>query len=1028
MRGAVQIFGLLCVALTLSPGSALGEEEIRFGRDVLPILSDRCFHCHGPDDSHREAGLRLDLWEEAVGDGSGAIVPGDPDSSELLARITSDDPDLRMPPAAAHRKPLSPPEVEILRRWIAEGAKWGKHWSFERLERPEVSNEDAHPVDYFVRRELERKGLTLAEPTDRHTLLRRLSFDLTGLPPTADEAAAFLADESDDAIEKAVDRLLASPHYGERMAMWWLDAARYSDTDGYQQDATRGNWPWRDWVIEAFNDNLPYDQFTIHQFAGDLLPDATPQQQLATTFHRNHMTNGEGGRDPEESRIDYVIDRVNTSGTVWLGLTLGCTQCHSHKFDPISHEDYYSLFAFFNSIDEDGKAGNAAKPYLKYKSPHAARAVEEAQAVVAVRKPLLDAARKQAEEEFTSWSEQRLEEVGQGYTAWHPLHGTTLESVEGTELTQEADGTIQASGPNPRQDDYRLTSTPNVPRVTGLKLEVLPHPSHTDGKLSRGKSGEFILTNVKLQLRKRGDSQLRDIEIAGAIADLEKGAKGRAYGNVKDTLDDDPRNGWTTESDDDTEAATKPHVAVFALAEPLEVAEDEELLFVLFHRSTLGDANIGRFKVSVTDQPGPAVQSLDPAPLEQLAEAKVSDVSEIDDKLRSRLLQQFLADHTEYQQAKDRFDRANRQLGEVKKGAGDQNVMVLAERAEPRKTFVLERGVWDNHGAEVQPAMPEAILPWPSEKGQTRLDLAQWLVDRENPLTARVTVNHLWQLCFGAGLVRTPEDFGLQGEFPTHPELLDWLAVELVESGWDLKHILRLIVTSETYRQSSQMTEAQYQADPDNRLLARGARFRLPSWMIRDAALQASGLLNPAIGGPPVMPYQPDGVWAEMFMGRFRYQPSQGPAQHRRTVYAFWRRSAAPTFLFDNAQRRVCEVGMRETNTPLHALTLLNDQTLLESSRELAKMATEKHSEISPRIEALFRAILTRSPSPQEQKVLTTAYEEAARYYEESPEEAARLLDFGQPELHATERRPEIAAGMITASMIFNLDEAITHE
>ncbi len=1069
---AVLATGLLAAGITTSgPAFAAEAKTIDFSRDVLPILSDRCFHCHGPDETHREAGLRLDVRESAVEDlgGYATVVPGDPDASELIVRVTDEDPDLRMPPASAHRRPLEDAEIETLRRWIAEGAEWGRHWSFEPPTRPELPERDAessqHPIDRFVRAKLRHTGLDPSPPADPRTLLRRISFDLTGLPPTPEQADAFAAEPSDEAYADTVDRLLDSPHFGERMAMWWLDAARYSDTDGYQQDANRSNWPWRDWVVEAFNRNLPFDRFTIEQFAGDLLPDATPEQILATCFHRNHMTNGEGGRDPEESRIDYVIDRVNTTGTVWMGLTLGCAQCHTHKFDPISHHDYYRMFAFFDSIAEDGKAGRGAKPYLQTESPFAERAVREAERVVESRREITRRAESAAEAEFAAWLADQVRDVGEGFQPWHPLQASSLESVEGTILRQDADGIVQASGPNPRQDDYRLiasvpeslpdestrdesshnaeastanehgsyasgsrVSTPDLgSRITGFRLEVFPHDSHTDGKLSRGESGEFVLTNVKLQVRRKGRSQLRDVEIERAIADVEKSAKGRNYGKVADTLDDDPRNGWTTETHD----ATVPHVAQFTLADPVVLSDHDELVLVLYHRSTVGDANLGRFRLSVTDQPGGAVRSLDPMPIEQLAAAGVENPDEIPEKLRDRLREQFLVDHAATVEAREHLNRAERQLASVKRAAGKQDVMVLSRRDEPRQTFVLERGVWDQKGDEVEPGVPSAILDRPGGEVTSRLDLARWLVDDRNPLTARVIANHLWQIAFGAGIVRTPDDFGLQGERPTHPDLLDWLAVELVESGWDLKHVLRLIVTSETYRQESAVTAEHLERDPENRLLARGARFRLPSWMLRDAALAASGLLNPAIGGPPVMPYQPEGVWNDMFMGRFRYEPSQGPAQHRRTLYAFWRRSAAPTFLFDSAQRRVCEVTPRLTNTPLQALTLMNDLNFLEPARELARDACESTSgDASPSesITKLFRSILSRPPSEAELVIATRELERAMTRYEREPELAETLLDFGQPELRVTGDAPRVAAHLLVASMIINLDEAITHE
>lgn len=1028
---------ILCAAAICNSLTAAEPSQVSFSLEVLPLLSDRCFHCHGPDAAHREADLRLDQRDAAID--SGAIVPGKPDESELLRRVRSGDDSERMPPADSHRKPLTAIEIEKLTQWIAQGAPWGKHWAFEPPRRPSLPDQDgASPIDALVRRRLSESPtappLTPAPPAALHTLARRVSFDLTGLPPTQQQVSDLRRQTKRLGRAKAyaqfVQQLLDSPHYGERMAMWWLDLARYSDTDGYQQDATRTNWPWRDWVVRAFNEDMPYDQFTIEQFAGDLLPDATTSQQLATCFHRNHMTNGEGGRDPEESRIDYVIDRVNTMGSVWLGLTLGCCQCHSHKFDPITQQEYYQLFAFFNSIDENGKAGGGATPYLKTRSRHAARAIEEAEQTVTRRNAAEQAARASAEQDFDRWVEQRLRQLRDGaqdYDPWRvltPSGMVRLASVEGTKLVQDDQGVIRATGPNPVQDDYRIFARSPLSRVTGLRLEVFPDASNTDGKLSRGARGEFILTDVKLQVRRRGDSRLRDIEISSAVADVERNVSGRNYGKVKDTLDDDPRNGWTTE----THNSQQRHVAVFGLAQPLSLASDEELVFVMLHRSTEGDANIGAFRLAVTDQPGKAVRSLAPMPLQSLAAALTKDpqlqAADLDAKLRERLLEQFLSDHAAYQRVKQQLDAAKQQLSTVNKAAGELKVMVLRERKEPRPTYVLERGVWDAHGDEAPRGVPQAILPWAAEETQSRLDLAKWLVAERNPLTARVTANHLWQLCFGAGLVRTPEDFGLQGELPTHPQLLDWLATELVENDWSIKHLLQVIVTSETYCQSSQLSPQALELDPDNRWLARGARHRLPSWMIRDAALRSSGLLNPAVGGPPTMPYQPAGVWRENFMGRFIYRPSQGPAQHRRTLYAFWRRASAPTFLFDSAQRRVCEVRIRRTNTPLHALTLLNDESILEASRAAARQALQAEDGLH----ALFLRILSRPPADAERRVLSEQWERIHRRYEEAPERAATFLQFGQPERQASDQPVELATMTALASMIYNLDEAITHE
>jgi hypothetical protein len=1007
---------LLLAIFTLTLPAAAAE-PVSFSRDVLPILSDNCFGCHGQDESHRKGKLRLDLREAALA--KEAFVPGKPDVSALIERIVTTDEDELMPPPKSHKARLTSAKVDLLRRWIAEGAVWGKHWAFEA---PVKAAAQGHPVDAFIGRKLTAEGLTPSKEAPKHTLLRRLSFDLTGLPPTEAETKAFLADDSPAAYERAVDGLLASPHYGERMAMWWLDAARYADTDGFQSDATRTNWPWRDWVVDAFNRNVPYDQFTLEQFAGDLLPNATAEQKLATCFQRNHMTNGEGGRDPEESRVDYVLDRVNTMGTTWLGMTLGCAQCHTHKFDPITQADYYALSAFFNSIDEDGKAGGGAKPFLPYQSKHAARAIAEAQQLVDAVKPAEAAARQAAEAPFGGWLEQRRRETSAGWQTWKVIKADTFETAEGTILKQEADGAIQASGPHPNQDEYRIVSHDRLARITGLRLEVLPHASHTKGGLSRGKDGEFKLTDLKLQVRTRGNNQIRDILIANAVADaMADKKKNGNYGDVKDTLDDDPRNGWSTLGAD----KTKPHVAVYALAEPLVLGPDDELMVELRQRSTLGDANLGRFRLAIAAEAGDAVNKIGASPREALAALPAGQP--VDAKLRERLFGEFLADHAPYQTSRLALDRAMRQLTETKAAAGKLNVMVLAERKQPRDTFVLVRGVWDKHGDKVNPDVPQALAGWPANEPRNRLGLARWLTSKENPLTARVTVNHLWQMLFGQGLVRTTEDLGLQGERPLHPELLDWLAVDLVEHGWDLKRTLKLIVMSRTYRQDSSVTPALLAKDPENKLLARGARFRLPSWMIRDSALRTAGLFNPALGGPPVRPYQPDGVWEELFMGRFKYEPSEGAAQYRRTLYAFWRRSIAPTFLFDSAQRRSCEVRTGRTNTPLQALTLQNDLTYLEASQAIAEDVLREKGDAG-RLQRLLRKVLSREGDDREAALLGKPLMEAREYYRAHPAEAAKFLKVGQRKPAPDADLPELAAWTLVASLALNLDEAITHE
>lgn len=1028
------------VVLNVSQSKA---EEVSFSRDILPVLSDRCFHCHGPDESHREADLRLDLEESAKEDWGGyaPVTPNRLDESEVWQRITSDDPDTMMPPPDSHRKPLSESEREAIRTWILTGAKWGKHWSFEKPVRPSLANEHQHPIDAFVMAKLEDHGLAMSEPADPHTLLRRISFDLTGLAPTAAELTAF-EDGRETQYQNAIDRLLQSPHYAERMAMWWLDAARYSDSDGFQQDATRQNWPWRDWVIRQFQQNVSFRDFTLEQFAGDLLVDATPEQQLATCFHRNHMTNGEGGRDPEESRIDYVIDRVNTTGTVWLGLTLGCVQCHSHKFDPISQRDYYAMSAFFNSIDEDGRAGMKAKPYLDFESQAVAGRIEEMSEFVEQRKRTEAKEREAAMQRFERWLEQQIADPPDGYQAWQtPKH--ELTSSEGTLFRIEEDQTVQTFGPLPRHDDYRvsLAIPDGLTQVTGFRIEVLPDESHVNKRFTRGGNGEFTLTSVLAAVRTPESPSERPLEISRAVADFESEQDrptdwDKRYANISKTLNDDARDGWTTEGAE----SIKPHVGVFELDEPTAVKRGDRLVVVMRHRSTHGHANIGRFRVSLTAERGETVKHVDSSsPMEELIEV-VRDGKKVEPELRKRLLDQYLLGDDPYQIAKGQLSIAQRQLSGIKSQAGPRKVMVLAERKDPRETHVLVRGVWDAKGDVVQRGVLPSVLDWPAEKTQTRLDLAKWLVDSENPLTARVIVNHLWQIMFGRGLVRTPDDFGLQGELPTHPKLLDWLAVEFIENDWDVKHILRLIATSQTYRQGSDVSAELLQADPENRLLARAPRFRLPAWMIRDNALHVSGLLNPAIGGPPVFPEQPEGVWGEITMGRFDYQPSLGPEQYRRTVYAFWRRSSAPTFLFDSAQRRVCEVGTRRTNTPLHALTLLNDVTMLEAARALADSMIDIADDQEPdgdadvprvpnaRFHELAKCVLSRELHDDELNDAFAVWSRAESYYRGDRDAAIEFCNVGQRPNVTPQRAADTAAWMTVASLFLNLDEAMTRE
>jgi mono/diheme cytochrome c family protein len=824
-----------CFAGQAAQGAAVGlkEREIVFSRDILPILSDNCFHCHGPDPKEgRKGDLRLDVETEAkkVRDGHAAIAAGKAEESEVILRLLSSDRDEKMPPPKTGRA-LKEEQVALLKRWIDEGAQWGKHWSFEPLKRPPLNAGSGHPVDAIVDARLKNEGVSPSGPAPQHTLIRRLSLDLTGLPPTLAQLEMFLSDTAPGAWERAVDRTLASPAFGERMAWDWLDAARYADSNGYQGDADRTMWPWRDWVVNAFNQNLPFNEFTVWQLAGDLLPAPTHEQILATGFNRNHMINGEGGRIAEENRVDYVMDMSETMGSVWLGLTLNCCRCHDHKFDPLTQREYYQFTAFFNQTPVTGGGGNAQTP------------------------PVLDC----------------------------PLPGQS-DKIEKAEA------------------DWKRT------------LDLL-----------RTKEGELFPRAANKQL----------VESA-ATADLSK--------PVRDAL------------------------------------------------------------------------SLVPA-------SRKSEQWEL-------LIKEFGGKQDEYGTLLKAASNAKKALDEIRNAV--PRVMVMKDEDKPRQTFLLNRGLYNQPGPEVQAAVPGVLPAMEVGDGReraTRLDLARWLVSEKNPLTARVAVNRFWQMLFGIGLIKTPEDFGVQAEYPVYPEILDWLASEFVESGWDVKGLLRTVVTSEAYKRSSVTSKPELrERDPDNRLLSRGPRFRMPSWMIRDQALFVSGLMNVSIGGPPVFPYQPAGVWEEATFGKRQYHQSSGSDLHRRSLYTFWRRIVGPTVFFDVARRQVCEVKPLRTNTPMHALTTLNDITYVEAAAAMARVALKSSSVDVDRLRTVAKRVLCRDLSPPELAVWMRTIERSRKAFEQDVHAAERLL--GQlSAVKDGELQPAIHAAwtMLCLNML-NLDETLTKE
>lgn len=1016
---------------TLIAGNLQADDLIDFDKDIRPILSDACFHCHGPDPGTREADLRLDLEADAK---IGAIVSGDASNSELIRRIESMDNDEVMPPHDSGKQ-LSPKQISLLRRWVDEGANWAKHWAFvppvkAELPKHEDSNWPQNAVDHFVLAKLKTEELSPAPFADKSTLARRIAFDLTGLPPTDEQVERFVNHDHAMASEQLINELMASSAYGERMAMEWLDAARYADSDGYQADATRQNWPWRDWVIDAFNSDMPFDQFTIEQFAGDLIKDATQEQILATCFHRNHMHNGEGGRDPAESRVEYVIDRVNTVGTVWMGLTLGCAQCHTHKYDPISHAEYYQLNAFFNSIDEDGRAGGGAKPFLKYQSPHVEAGLADSIAWLETTRQNRDKIRVRELRGFNGWLADQRRKIARKpatYNSWKRPVATAMRTTGGTTLNY-ANGTFEVSGQDPRHDDYIMTLTPKLSRVTGMRLKVLPM-TNAHGNLSQSNDGHFVLTNVKVRLKSADGNEERDLAIKDAVANYESVKSGRVYGPVKTVLDDDPRTGWMSTGSKPTEQK----LAAFVFEEPVTLGEKESLVVEFRQRSLRGYSNLQRFTLEFTDEAGPAARSLKFSPLEQLAALDADSQTTsantsptISSDLLRDLQAQYLADQLPFQQAESAVAKADKRKRQYQAAGKVQNVTVLSERSKPRETHILTRGVWNNPAEKVSTATPVAIS-WNETPPSDRMQLARWIVHRNNPLTARVIVNRYWQMFFGYGLVRTPGDFGTQGERPTHPELLDWLAVEFMESGWNIKHIQRLILTSATYQQSSTLSPALQQRDPQNRLLARATRFRLPSWMIRDSALAASGLLERRIGGPPVFPFQPEGAWMDATMGRFRYETSVGSDRYRRSIYTFWRRSVGPTGMFDASKRRVCEVRSVRTNTPLQALTLMNDKTFFEAASALAAWVAKVEGNQQTRISQLFKKVLHRKPNAAEVGALNQQFGLHLTEFRADPKAAAALVSGSGLEADK-QNVAVVAAYSLLASTILNLDESITRE
>lgn len=1046
---------------------------VEFNRDIRPILSDTCYQCHGPDSTQRKAELRLDLQKHLydVRDNQRLVLPRRPEDSLLWQRVTSRDPDERMPPADSDRR-LKPRDLALIRKWIAQGAVWQPHWSFVppravRVPRAAAPLRIRNPIDAFVLQRLTASGLGPSPVASRHTLIRRVTLDLTGLPPTPEEVDRFLADPAPNAYEKVVDRLLRSPRYGEKMAVHWLDAARYADTSGYQNDGPRSMWRWRDWVIEAFNANMSFDQFTIEQIAGDMLPGATMSQSLATGFNRNHRGNAEGGIVPEEFAVEYVIDRVETTAGVWLGLTMGCARCHEHKFDPISQREFYQFYSYFNNVPESGRAikeGNSP-PFIKVPTNAQQQRLNvlrgdllRSQQAYADRQDALQRSLQQWEsaagvDAETDWT------VDDGLTVYLP-GDHRVEHGPPVEASADADRQTTAGAAPKNQTPADVDPLVTDIHWAGGKVDCVPgklgdaYEFTGQQHLELGDAahfGYFDQFSISLWVRPTAS---RQGTLVSRMEPIDRGAgynvhlrDGHIQLNlVKRWLDDSLRvetvdrllpDRWqhVLVTYDGSRVAAGIRIYLNGSAQRLHVnldainqtfTSDEPL------RLATGNSRFsGRIdELRIYDRTLSADEALLIATPQNIAKILAIRQPRRTAGQRHKLREFFEHTHAgdDVARLRSRIIAQHRALA-----AYDESVptaMVMRERKTPRQTHILIRGQYDQPGEPVASGLPDVLPGLPVGAPNNRLGLARWLVMPGNPLTARVIVNRVWQMYFGVGIVETAEDFGSQGTPPSHPQLLDWLAVELMRTGWDLKALHKLIVMSGTYRQSSATNPSLVERDPDNRLLARGPRIRLSAEEIRDQALAVAGLLIEQLGGPSVRPYQPEGLWQEIASDK-EYNQSTGRGLYRRSVYTYWKRTVAPPVMmnFDAAGRETCTVRRSTTNTPLQALTLLNDVTFVEAARGLAqRMLAAGGRHPRDRIQKAFALAIGRPARPAELQILLAGYQNYLRAFRAAPDNAQRLIRFGASLPDQRLNPAELAACISVASLILNLDEAVTKE
>ncbi|MEX2640565.1 MAG: DUF1553 domain-containing protein [Balneolales bacterium] len=1047
-------------------------DKIDFTHDVNVILSDRCFACHGPDKNALEANLRLDTEEglfAALGEEKNryAVVPGKPGESELYKRITSHDPDYMMPLPESNLV-LSEREKAVIKKWIEQGAEWKPHWAYippEKSALPEVEYEEwpLHPLDFFVLKKLEDLGMRPSGRAGKEKLIRRVSFDLTGLPPTVEEVDEFLADDSPGAYEKVVDRLLSSKAYGERLASEWLDVARYADSYGYQDDGPNNMWPWRDWVIGAFNGNLPFDQFATWQIAGDLLPEATREQKIATGFNRLHMQNQEGGIIDEEYRLEYVKDRTNTTGSAFLGLTVSCASCHDHKYDAISENEYYSLAAFYNSVNDIGQIPNegTSGPSVLLPDSSAAEQIDFLkQQIDRLERSLQDLETKQ-NVDYTQWESQLNLDHFQPGDDGLQTYLTMAETRDSNEVYNMVDrskvGHIsgelnKAEGIEGAALEFSKGNYMNLGRETGnfertdrFSFSFWINPSDT----AATSMVPVISKNGSIFIGFRGyDIMLQDNHLSVRIM------HGWPY-NALQVLSNDkiPFDQWSHVAVTYDGSSNSEGIRVYVNGEAWQtgilqdglfkniIIDPEEDLPYRGQSLMIGERN--QFKeiqfkglkldeLRIYDRQLTAAEVMALSGSGKLGEILARSHEDRNEQQRQLLFTHYLLhDDLGYKRQLDSLSGLRVEQSLLTDTI--REVMTMEDRIHPRDTYVLIRGDYTAPGEQVFPGTPEAVMKFPDDLPRNRLGLARWLVSRENPLTARVTINRYWQMLFGLGLVETPQDFGNQGALPSHPALLDWLAVTFMESGWDLKGMLKQIVMSATYQQSSAVTAEQREKDPENKLLARGPRYRLSAEMVRDNALSVSGLLVGTIGGPSVKPYQPEGLWEETTSGRYlaEYVQQHGDSLYRRSLYTFWKRTSPPPSmtLFDHPVRDVSRFKRSSTSTPLQALVTFNDTQFMEASRMLGqRMMQHSEDNVRDQITYGFKASTARAPGDEEMDLLLDLYNRQLAAYRDNPEGAKQLLAVGEYPVNTHLPEAELAASAIVASSMLNLYETITKE